>query len=58
MAGLYSEVLDRLDKAKKNLIIEEWMMAASGADGDLRSNGTCLICSVNFCACFWEAKRC
>ncbi len=29
MAGLYSEVLDRLDKAKKNLIIEEWMMAAS-----------------------------
>lgn len=50
MAGLYSEVLDRLDKAKKNLIIEEWMMAGSVADGDLRSNGTCLICSVNFCA--------
>lgn len=23
MSGLYSEVLDRLDKAKKNLIMEE-----------------------------------
>ncbi|XP_026081092.1 testis-expressed protein 11-like [Carassius auratus] len=43
MAGLYSEVLDRLDKAKKNLITEERMMASSVADGNLRSNGTCLI---------------
>jgi len=35
MVGLYSEVLGRLDKAKKNLIIEEWMMAASVTDGEI-----------------------
>lgn len=25
MSGLYSEILDRLDKAKKNIIMEEWL---------------------------------
>ena len=30
MSGLYSEVLDRLDKAKRNLVMEEWVYAGTG----------------------------